>query len=221
MAINTIDNPYLQQILAQNLSSSNINPGKLQDSSKLLTSAISAKAGIATISSNGAKINDISTKIRNSGDLQAFSGFQNAMSALNETSDPLKMIRFTTSASVLGKQNEEQLVESFSNMNKISDEFGAGSLNAFTNIFTSAMEKAGSEGVTSLNSMLKSVTGADYSSSTVSLQKNVEGLFSAVNKALATKDSSEAKGNLNLLAKGIDLQPSADSIWNFFNDYIG
>ena len=221
MAINKVDNPYLQQILAQNLSSSNINPSKLQDSSKLLTSVLSAKAGVATISTNGAKINDIATKIRASGDLQAFSGFQNTMSSINESSDPLRMVRFATSASALGQRDEGQLVESFSNMSKISDDFGKGSLTSFTNAFTSAMEKAGIEGVSSLNSIFKAVSEADYAASDINSQQNIESMFSAVNKALSNKDSSAAKADLSLLSKGVELQPSADSIWNYFNDYIG
>lgn len=221
MSINSINNPYLQQVLAQNLSSANIKPNALQDSYKLLSSATSAKAGIASISSNGSKINEISREIRKSGDLQAYKGFETAISNVSSNADPLKLTRFSTSASALGQRDSDLLVESFSNIGSLANEFDSGLANAFTNTLTSTMERAGTDGVASLNSVFKSVNEADYSSSSTTLQKNMEGMLSSVQTAIADNDSGAVSGNMSRLAKGVELQPSADSIWNFFNDYTG
>lgn len=221
MSINSINNAYLQQVLAQNRSSANIKTNALQDSYKLLTSATSAKAGIASISSNGAKINEISKAVRKSGDMQAYKGFETAMSNLSANADPIKLTRFATSASSLGQKDSDLLVESFSNIGNLANDFDAGMASAYTSAITSTMERAGTEGIASLNSAFKSVNEADYSSSTTTVQKNMEGMLSAVKFATSDRDIDAVNGNLSRLSKGVELQPSADSIWNFFNDYIG
>ncbi len=215
-------NPYIQQILTQNLTSSSIQPDQLKNSAKLLSDATNAKVSSAAISANGAKINNVVQNLHQNADFNAYSGFQNALSQVNSSSDSLKTVRFLTSASVLASSDSKTLAETFSNQNSIANTYGNSAGSTFTNLFTSTMEKTGSEGVAALNRGYKAVENADYSGASVGKSETVQKFFDAVTESnLSGKESDAMKSDLNKLAKGIETSGKADSIWNFFNDFIG
>ena len=216
------NNPYIQQILTQNLSSSNIQPKQLKNSAQLISSAFTAKSSISTISSSGSKINKISNQIRESGDLEAFSGFQSALQQATTGSDPLKTIRLVNSASYLANTSPETLNQSFSNVNRISSQYGEATGNLYVDTMIATTEKAGAEGVSQLNRAVGGVENADYSNSGIGIKDNLSKLFSAVREInLAGQSKEEISGELTRLAKGIELSDSGDSIWNYFNEFIG
>ncbi len=215
-------NPYLQQILQQNISSTTINPDQLKSSAKLLSSAMSAKAGIATISSAGSKINNVSQAIRNGGDLQAYEGFQTAMSAAGSSGEPLRMLRLANSAAFVAKESPEELVKSFSTLAQSTTPSNQAALvSKFTSSFSATVEKTGVEGLLAFNSAFNAVNTADYSGAKVSSEQNTMQLFRAVDSALSGKDEATGLSNLKRLARGVELSDRGDSIWNFFNDFIG
>jgi hypothetical protein len=215
-------NPYIQQILTQNLTSSSIQPDQLKNSAKLLSDVTNSKVSSAAISSNGAKINNVVQNLRENAGVDAYSGFQNALSQVNSGSDSLKTIRFLTSASVLASSDSKTLAETFSNQNAISSDYGSSVGSTFTNLFTSTMEKTGAEGVAALNRGYKAVESADYTGSSASRSETVQKFFDAATEAnLSGKETDAIKADLTRLAKGVESNKSADSVWNFFNDFIG
>jgi hypothetical protein len=218
------NNPYLQQVLFQNLSSANVQPDQLKNSSNLISSAYSAKAGIATISANGAKINSVSTAIRQSGDAQAYAGFQKAVTQASSGDNPLNLIRFSTSTDYLAKNDAEGLNQAFATMaqNLSQTEDNANFVSAFNSAFTSTIEQGGTEGAKLFNEGMSAVQDADYNSSSVSQSQNMQKYFSLVNQINTGANSSEeATSYLKDLVRGINLGESGDGIWQFFNDFTG
>ena len=79
-----------------------------------MSSSFNAKAGIATISANGAKINNVSSTVRASGNPKAYEGFQAAVNRAGSSSDPLQLVRFANSADFIARTDSSQLNDSFS-----------------------------------------------------------------------------------------------------------
>lgn len=218
------NNPYLQQVLFQNLSSANVQPDQLKNSSNLISSAYSAKAGIATISANGAKINNVSTAIRQSGDAQAYEGFQKAVAQASSGDTPLDLIRFSTSTDYVARNDAQALNQSFSSMadSLSATEDNANFISAFNSAFTSTVEQGGTEGARLFNEGMSAVKDADYSSSAVDQSQNLQKYFSLVNKINTNSNSSEdATSYLKDLVRGINVGDSGDEIWQFFDDFTG
>ncbi len=216
------NNPYLQQILFQNKVSSSVQPGQLKDSAQLLSSVMSAKAGIATISASGNKINNISSTIRNSGDLQAYEGFQSSMARMTSSGDPLKLVRLVNSADFVAKNDAPALEDAFAGIAQAAGKDNASLIDGFNSTFSSTVEKSGTSGLRAFNTAFKLVAGADYSGAKISPDQNLKKLFSAVNAVNSQSASQEENvSNLQRLARGIELEGKADSIWNYFNDFIG
>jgi hypothetical protein len=216
------NNPYLQQILFQNLSSSTVQPGQVKDSTALLNSAMSAKASVATISSSGAKINNISNVIKNSGDMQAYEGFQASISRAVSSSDPIRTIRLLNSADYTAKNDAQALSDSFSSLAQTVGKDNSSLIDSFNSAFTSTVEKTGTEGLVPFNKAFAQVKDADYGSAGISLDQNLKQFFTAVSAVNSSSRSSEENiSNLQRLARGVELEESADSIWNFFNEFIG
>ncbi|MGM0599427.1 MAG: hypothetical protein ACQETH_06375 [Candidatus Rifleibacteriota bacterium] len=218
------NNPYLQQVLFQNLSSANVQPDQLKNSSNLISSAYSAKAGIATISANGAKINNVSQAIRQSGDAQAYEGFQKAVTQASSGDNPLNLIRFSTSADYLAKNDAQSLEQAFSSMadSLSATEDNSNFISAFNSAFTSTIEQSGTGGAQLFSEGINAVKEGDYTSSSVSQSQNLQKYFSLVNQINAGSESSEeANSYLKDLVRGIHVGDSGDGIWEFFNDFTG
>ncbi len=223
MAIGPVsNNPYLQQILFQNLSSASIQPAQVKDSTQLLNSAMSGKAGIATISASGAKINNISNTIKSGSDMQAYEGFQSAIGRASSSADPLRMIRLTNSADFVAKNDAKALGDSFSNLAQAAGKDNSTLVDGFNSAFTSTVEKTGTAGLSAFNKAFSLVNEADYSNSKVSPDQNLKKFFSTVSEVNSSSGSTQENvSNLQRLAKGVELEASADSIWNLFNDFTG
>lgn len=223
MAIGSVkNNPYLQQILFQNMSSTAIQPSQVKDSTQLLNSAMSAKASMASISASGAKINNISNTIKSSGDMQAYEGFQTAVARANSAADPLRAIRLFNSADYVAKNDSKALGDAFSNLAQAADKNNPSMVDGFNAAFSSTVEKTGVQGLNAFNKTFNLVSAADYSNADVSLDQNIKKLFTTVGAINSGSGSSaENVSNLQRLAKGVELESSADSIWNFFNDFTG
>lgn len=214
-------NPFLQQVLFQNLSSASVQPDQLKDSTRLLNSAMQARSSVATISSGGAKLNNISSAIRGSGDMQAYEGFQTAMKQAS-SSDPLKMMRFVNSADFAAKNDATALGSSFASLARSTGDKDAAVVDGFNSAFVSTVEKTGTAGLTAFNKAFSAVEKADYSGSDVSLGDNLKKLFSTVNEVNAASGSSkENVSNLERLAKGAELNKNADDIWTYFDEFVG
>ncbi|NCB39126.1 MAG: hypothetical protein EOM80_10175 [Erysipelotrichia bacterium] len=221
MAINQI-NSYLQQVLLQNLSSTSVQPEQLKDSTQLLTSAMQAKSSTATISASGAKLNNISNIIRETGDAQAYEGFQTSMTQARESSDPLKMVRLLNSASYAAEQNPGLLSESFSFLAAANVEGDSSLIDGFNSVFSSTVEKTGLQGLSAFNQAMGAVQNADYSDSQVTLGENMKQMLATFSEVGSSGNSTEENiSNLKKLAQGIELKDSADSIWNYFNEFTG
>lgn len=215
-------NPYLQQILSQNLNSSSIQPKQLKDSMQLLSSSVAAKTGIANISANGQKINDINSAIRQTGDMQAYQGMQMALTDNSSANSPLKMMRFLNSANFVAKNDSGALADAFSALERTADTGGTGYVGHFTQAFSASVEQAGMSGLSSFNRAVSAVENSDYSSSQVSMGENMRGLFTALNQVTSADASPDEMGaDLERLARGIELKDSADGIWGYFNEFIG
>jgi hypothetical protein len=216
------NNPYLQQVLFQNLSSANVQPGQLKSSAQLISSAFAAKSGIATISANGAKINSVSSTIRASGDMQAYEGFQAAVSRAGASSDPLQLIRFSNSADYMAKNDASALNQAFAALGRNIGSNSNNLIDGFNAAFTSTVERAGTEGIAAFNQGVEAIENADYSGSQVSQSENLQKFYSMVRQINGqSEDAAEAGAELNRLAKGVELAQTGDSIWNFFNDFTG
>jgi len=222
MAIGSIKNPYLQQVLFQNLSSSTIQPNQLKDSAQLLNSAMTAKNSNATISAAGGKLNNISTTIRNSGDMQAYEGFQTALQRASSSPDAMQMTRFVNSASFAAKNDPAALNDAFSGLARTSGQNNTALVDGFNKAFTATVEKTGTAGLKAFNQAFNKVENADYSDSKVSLDQNLKQFFSTVNQ-VATAGSSEkdTQSNLQRLAKGVEISEDAYDIYTFFNKFTG
>lgn len=216
------NNPYLQQVLFQNLSSTGIQPGKLKDSAQLISSSGNAKSGIATISANGAKINNVSSTIRASGDLQAYEGFQAAISRAGAAANPMQLTRFVTSADFIARTDSSLLNDSFSALGRNIATNNGTMVDKFTSAFTSTVEQSGSEGLAIFNRGIQAIENADFSNSSVSQERSIEKYFSLVKQVNSSGESSEEiVSNLERLARGVELDSSADEIWTYFDDFSG
>jgi hypothetical protein len=216
------NNPYMQQVLFQNLSSTNIQPGQVKNSAQLISSAYSAKSSIATISANGAKINNASNTIRASGDMQAFEGFQNAVSRAGASSDPLPLIRFSNGADFAAKNDAEGLNNAFSALARNLDSNSNALTDGFNAAFSSTVEQNGVEGLRVFNQGMKGIEQADYSSSQVRQSQNMQKYFSLVSQINSeAENSQQAMSDLSRLSRGVELGTTADSIWDFFNEFVG
>ncbi|HAE37730.1 MAG TPA: hypothetical protein DCG57_03710 [Candidatus Riflebacteria bacterium] len=222
MSIGQIKNPYLQQVLFQNLSSSTIQPNQLKNSAQLLNSAMTAKNSNASISAAGNKLNNISSTIRKSGDMQAYEGFQSALQRAGASSDPLQMTRFVNSANMVAGQAPATLNDSFAGLARTTGQSDTGLIEGFNKAFTSTVEKTGVAGLKSFNKAFSNVENADYSTSSVGLGANLQKFFSTASQAItAGKSGEESLSNLQRLAKGIEISESAGDIYKFFNEFTG
>ncbi|MDN5278847.1 MAG: hypothetical protein PWR01_2812 [Clostridiales bacterium] len=216
------NNPYLQQVLFQNLSSTNVQPNQLKTSAQLISSAFAAKSGIATISANGAKLNNVSQTIRASGDMQAYEGFQTAVRSASAASDPLQLVRFSNSADFVARTDSQMLSDTFSSLARISGGNNDALTQSFNATFTSTVEKAGIEGLALFNRGVEAVEKADYSGSGVTQAENLQKFFTLTRSINSTGESeAEITGNLERLVKGAELAGSADEIWRYFSDFVG
>ena len=222
MAIGPVNNPYLQQILFQNLSSSTIQPNQLKDSTQLLNAAMNAKNSTANISAAGSKINNVSQVIRKSGDMQAFEGFQTAMQRASTAADPLQLTRFVNSASYAANNDAAALNSSFAGLARTMGQNDNALVDGFNKAFTATVEQTGMAGLTEFNKGFAGVEKSDYSNSSVSLSDNLKQYFATVNQAVTSgKSEEESLSNLQRLAKGIEISESADDIYKFFNEFTG
>lgn len=222
MAIGPVNNPYLQQILFQNLSSSTIQPNQLKDSTQLLNAAMNAKNSTANISAAGSKINNVSQVIRKSGDMQAFEGFQTAMQRASTAGDPLQLTRFVNSASYAANNDAAALNSAFAGLARTMGQNDNAMVDGFNKAFTATVEQTGTAGLTAFNKGFAGVEKADYSGSSVSLTDNLKQYFATVNQAVTSgKSEEESLSNLQRLAKGIEISENADDIYNFFNEFTG
>jgi len=223
MATNPINsNPYIQQILFQNKVSSSVQPSQVKDSTQLLNSVMSAKAGIATISASGGKINNINNTIKSSGDLLAYEGFQNSMARATNSGESLKMIRLINSADYVAKNDPSALEDAFAGIAQAAGKDNPSLIDGFNATFASTVEKARTSGLRAFNNAFKQVAGADYSGAKITPDQNITKLFSAVNAVNSRSASPEENvSDLQRMARGIELEGKADSVWNFFNDFIG
>lgn len=222
MAIGPVNNPYLQQILFQNLSSSTIQPNQLKDSTQLLNAAMNAKNSTASISAAGSKINNVSQTIRNSGDMQAFEGFQTAMQRASTAADPLQLTRFVNSASYAANNDAAALNSAFAGLARTMGQNDNALVDGFNKAFTATIEQTGTTGLKTFNQGLASVEKADYSNSSVSLSDNLKQYFATVNQAVTSgKSEEESLSNLQRLAKGIEISENAYDIYKFFNEFTG
>jgi hypothetical protein len=216
------NNPYLQQVLFQNLSSTDIQPGQLKNSAQLISSAYAAKSGVATISANGAKINNASNTIRATGDMQAYEGFRAAVGKAGSGSDPLQLIRFANSADFAAKNDANALNSAFAGLARNMGSSSDAMLDGFNAAFSSTVEKTGMSGLELFNKGFSAVEEADYSGAKVSRSENLHKYFSLVNQINSeADDESAALSELGRLTRGIELGKLGDSIWNYFNDFIG
>jgi len=215
-------NPHLQQVLFQNKASSSLQPGQVKDSAQLFNSVMSAKTSIATISASGNKINNISNTIKNNGDLQAYEGFQSSMTRASASGDTIKMIRLINSADYAAKHDAPALEDAFAGIAQAAGKDNPSLIDGFNAAFSSTVEKAGISGLRAFNSAFNHVAGADYSGAKITPDQNLGKLFSAVNSVNRRGTYQEENvSNLQRMARGIELEGKADSIWNFFNDFIG
>ncbi|EKD83840.1 MAG: hypothetical protein ACD_39C00415G0001 [uncultured bacterium] len=222
MAIGSIKNPYLQQVLFQNLSSSTIQPNQLKDSAQLLNSAMTAKNSNASISAAGSKLNNISSTIRKSGDMQAYEGFQSALQRAGSSSDPLQMTRFVNSANYVADKDPAVLNDAFAGLARTKGQNDTGLLEGFNKSFTSTVEKTGVAGLKAFNQAVSNIEKADYSKSSVSLGENLKQFFSSASQAVTSGTSDkESLSNMQRLAKGIEISENADDIYKFFNEFTG
>jgi hypothetical protein len=222
MAIGPVNNPYLQQILFQNLSSSTIQPNQLKDSTQLLNSAMNARNSQATISAAGNKMNNISQTIRNSGDMQAYEGFQAAMQRASSSSDPLQLTRFINSADYAAKNDANALNNSFSGLARTMGQNDTALIDGFNKAFTTTVEQTGMAGLNTFNQGFANVEKADYANSEVSLSDNLKQYFATVNQAVTSGGSEEESlSNLKRLAKGIEISENAKDIYTYFNEFTG
>lgn len=216
------NNPYLQQILFQNMNSSSIQPKQLKDSMELLSSSAAAKTGMATISANGQKINDVSSAIRQTGDMQAYQGMQMALAESSSANNPMKMMRFLNGANFAAKNDSGALADTFSALGRTADIGGTGYVGHFTQAFTAAVDQAGMSGLSSFNRAVSAVEKADYSGSEATMGENMRGLFTAFNQVTSSDASpDEMEANLERLARGVEFKDSADDIWSFFDEFTG
>ncbi len=222
MAINSIKNPYLQQVLFQNLSSSTIQPNQLKDSTQLLNSVATAKSSMANISAAGSKMNNISKTIRNSGDMQAYKGFQSAMQRASGASDPLQMTRFVNSANYAANNDATALNESFAGLAKTTGQNDTALIDGFNKAFTSTVEQTGTKGLGTFNQAFSNIENTSYSNSSVSAADNLKQFFSTATQAVTSgKSEEESLSNLKRLAKGIEISEGADKIYKFFKKFTG
>ena len=222
MAIGPVNNPYLQQILFQNLSSSTIQPNQLKDSTQLLNAAMNAKNSTANISAAGSKINKVSQTIRSSGGMQAFEGFQTAMQRAGTAADPMQMTRLVNSASYAANNDGAALNNSFAGLARTMGQNDNAFVDSFNKAFTSTVEQTGMSGLKSFNQGFASVEKADYSNSSVSLTDNLKQYFATANQAVTSGRSEEdSLSNMQRLAKGIEISEKADDIYKFFNEFTG
>ena len=222
MAIGPVNNPYLQQILFQNLSSSTIQPNQLKNSVQLLNSVMNAKNNSATISATGSKINNVNTTIRDSGDMQAYEGFQAALQRAGGSSDPLEMVRFVNSANFAANNDQTALNNAFAGIARNMEQNDTALLDGFNKAFTATVENTGLAGLNTFNKAFTSVENADYSGAAVTPAQNLRQLFTTVRQvATAGNSESEALSDLNRLARGIEMSDNADSIFSFFNEFAG
>ena len=216
------NNPYLQQVLFQNLSASNVQPGQLKSSAQLISSAFSAKSGIAAISANGAKINNVSQTIRASGNTQAYSGFQAAVSRAGSSNNPLMLVRFSNSADFMARSDSAALTDTFAALGRNSDSGNGSFVDSFNAAFTSTVEKAGAQGLKTFNQTVAAIENADYSGAETTVTQNLQKFFSLVRQVNGqSEDSQQANNYLSQLAKGVELSEDATQIWNYFNDFSG
>jgi len=222
MAIGPVNNPYLQQILFQNLSSSTIQPNQLKDSTQLLNAAMNAKNSTANISAAGSKINNVSQTIRKSGDMLAFEGFQTAMQRASTAGDPLQLTRFVNSASYAANNDAAALNTSFAGLARTMGQNDNALVDGFNKAFTSTVEQTGMAGLTAFNKGFAGVEKADYSGSSVSLTDNLKQYFATANLAATSgKSEEESISNMQRLAKGIEISENAGDIYKFFNEFTG
>lgn len=223
MATGSINNnPYLQQVLFQNLSSTGIQPGQVKTSAELISSSFNAKAGIATISANGAKINNVSSTVRASGNAQAYEGFQAAVNRAGSSSDPLQLVRFANSADFIARTDSGQLNDSFSSLGRNLGTNNNSLVDTFNSAFTTTVEKSGAQGLAKLNRGIQAIENADYSGASVSKSETMQKYFSLARQVnVSGKSGEEISSNMEKLAKGVELGKSAEKIWNFFNEFTG
>ncbi|GAB4284419.1 MAG: hypothetical protein Kow0029_30990 [Candidatus Rifleibacteriota bacterium] len=216
------NNPYLQQVLFQNLSSTDIQPSQLKSSAQLISSSINAKAGIATISANGAKINNVGKIIRNSGDMQSYEGFQASIRRAGASSDPLQTIRLANSADYIARTKPQMLNDSFAALARNLGNNDNNLIDSFNSAFTSTVEKVGINGLQTFNRGIKAVENADYSNSSVTQSENLQKFFSTVRKINSAGENAEqTASNLDRLVRGAELNKNGKDIWNYFNDFTG
>ncbi|OGK06088.1 MAG: hypothetical protein A2W80_07470 [Candidatus Riflebacteria bacterium GWC2_50_8] len=222
MAIGSIKNPYLQQVLFQNLSSSTIQPNQLKDSAQLLNSAMTARNSNATISAAGNKINNVSKTIRNGGDMQAYEGFQTAIQRASTASDPMQLTRLVNSASFAANNDQVALNDSFAGLARSKGRNDTALIDGFNKAFTSTVEKTGIAGLKTFNQAFSKVENADYSASAVSQGDNLKQFFSTATQTInAGNSEKESLSNMQRLTKGIEISENADDIYNFFNEFTG
>lgn len=216
------NNPYLQQVLFQNLSSANVQPGQLKNSAQLISSAFAAKTGVATISANGAKVNNVSSTIRASGDMQAYEGFQASVSRAGASSDPLQLVRFANSADFIARSDSAALNDAFAALGRNMSSNSNNMVDGFNAAFTTTVEKAGAEGLVSFNKGVSAIENADYSGSQVSMGENLQKFYSMVRQINGeSEDAQQANAGINLLVRGTEMAGNGDAIWNYFNDFTG
>ncbi|MEW6710886.1 MAG: hypothetical protein AB1403_13755 [Candidatus Riflebacteria bacterium] len=214
-------NPFLQQVLFQNLSSANVQPGQVKSSAQLISAAFSAKASVATISSSGAKINRISLAVRESGSAEAYQGFQAAVSRAGASSDPLQLIRLSNSADFMAGTNAETLNQAFASIGRNLSAGGNSLLDGFNSAFSSTVEKAGTAGLAQFNRSVQAIENAGYSGSSISASDNLQKFFTAAKQINAgSEDSAQAVSGLSQMAGKIEAAGSGDSISAVFDEFF-
>ncbi len=214
-------NPFLQQVLFQNLSSANVQPGQVKNSAQLISAAFSARASVATISSSGAKINRISSAVRESGNSEAYQGFQASVSRAGASSDPLQLIRFSNSADFMAGTNAETLNQTFASLGRNLSAGGNSLIDGFNSAFSSTVEKAGAAGLAQFNRSIHAIENASYSGSSTSATDNLQKFFTAAKQVNAeSEDSAQAVSGLSQLAGKIEAAGSGDSISAYFDEFF-
>lgn len=211
-------NPYLLQVLFQNLSSADVQPGQVKNSANLISSAFAAKSSIATISANGSKINNVNATIRASGDLQAYEGFQAAVSRAGSANDPTQLIRLSTSANFIANSDSTALTEAFAALGRNLGGENNALTDGFNAAFAATVEKGGSDALAQFNRGVAAVEKGDYKGAPATMGETLQKFYSLSRQINAeAEDSQQAIAGLSRLARGIELADNGSAIWNFFD----
>lgn len=215
-------NPGLQQVLLQNMTSAQVQPGQVRDSLQLLNSVAQARAGYSTISANGARLNNIGRTLRESAGQKAYEGFQSAIRQSVDSADSLKSVRLINSIDIAVSGNVEATGELFAGMAELSGEKEAGLFENFNSALTSVIEKAGVEGLPPFSEVFSKVAAVEDEDAGGSRSQNLAKLFSAV-RAVSREAASgeEAVSNLKHLAEGVEISKQSRELWTYFDDFIG